>query len=176
MVRKDFCSQCLGVNENTYRFVFCQESATFFFENRRCILTMIAVIVTRTLRFCSYNSFDYCCLDRCKFLTSSACKDNATTPTKWSYFATSWLIRIIILLFFASPLCRSYLLKYRSDLLNLRFTAECKKRWNMTQPEIDQYWSECISDPAVPKGARVATFVNWFIHYHFKNLNDLIIV
>ena len=43
------------------------------------------------------------------------------------------------------------------ELEQLRFSSECKKRWNMSQDEIDEYWSECISDSTVPKGTFVAT-------------------
>ena len=33
-----------------------------------------------------------------------------------------------------------------------RFADECKKRWQMSDEDIDTYWTECLSDPSVPKG------------------------
>jgi hypothetical protein len=35
----------------------------------------------------------------------------------------------------------------------LRFAAECKKRWNMNKAEIEDFWLECLNDTTVPKSS-----------------------
>jgi len=77
----------------------------------------------------------------------------STTPTKSSFFEG------IDDVMFGHALCIAVLCFRFPPMISfgkLRFSSECKKRWNMSQDEIDEFWSECIADSTVPKGAFLA--------------------
>ena len=35
---------------------------------------------------------------------------------------------------------------------NARFSKQCKERWDMTDDDINDYWTELLNDKTAPKG------------------------